>query len=177
MARALGISARTVQHHVAHIYTKIGVSSRVGAALFAAEHGLAAGSREAIWPMRRPRHRAESEATGKTSFTKKNEMPLFMDVHQKLPEGATAEDVAGAHEADLRVQDRFGVNYVNYWVDEKGGKVFCLVEAPDAEAAAACHREAHGLIADEIYEAYRGRREASQERRSGRDAVINRMDW
>jgi HD-GYP domain-containing protein (c-di-GMP phosphodiesterase class II) len=45
VARGLGISARTVQHHVAHIYTKIGVTSRAGAALFAAEHGLAAGSR------------------------------------------------------------------------------------------------------------------------------------
>ena len=45
VARTLGISARTVQHHVAHIYTKIGVSSRAGAALFAAEHGLAVGIR------------------------------------------------------------------------------------------------------------------------------------
>lgn len=78
-------------------------------------------------------------------------MPLFMDVHQKLPEGATATDVADAHMADLRVQDKFGVKYVNYWVDEVSGKVFCLVEAPDAGAAEACHREAHGLTADEIY--------------------------
>ncbi len=83
-------------------------------------------------------------------------MPLFMDVHQKLPEGATAKDVAGAHEADLRVQDKFGVNYINYWVDEKSGKVFCLVDAPDAEAATACHREAHGLTADEIYQVVQG---------------------
>ena len=29
--------------------------------------------------------------------------------------------------------------------------MFCLVEAPDAEAANAVHREAHGLVADEIY--------------------------
>ena len=83
-------------------------------------------------------------------------MPLFINVHQKLPEGATANDVAGAHEADLRVQNKFRVNYINYWVDEKSGKVFCLVGAPDTEAATACHREAHGLTADEIYEVVQG---------------------
>ena len=78
-------------------------------------------------------------------------MPPFMDVHQKLPEGATFDDVSGAHEADLRTQDRHGVNYLRYWVDESAGKVFCLVDAPSAEAAAEVHREAHGLVADEIY--------------------------
>ncbi len=83
-------------------------------------------------------------------------MPLFMDVHQKLPEGASAKDVADAHMADLRVQEKFGVNYINYWLDENSGKVFCLVDAPDADAAAACHREAHGLTADEIYEVVQG---------------------
>lgn len=83
-------------------------------------------------------------------------MPLFMDVHQNLPEGATAKDVADAHQADLQTQDRFGVKYINYWVDDKNGKVFCLVQAPDAESAVACHREAHGLTADEIYEVEQG---------------------
>src|SRR5207253_4891272 len=58
-------------------------------------------------------------------------MPLFMDVHQKLPEGATADDVAKAHAADVATQDKYGVNYKSYWVDEANGKVFCLVEAPD----------------------------------------------
>ncbi len=83
-------------------------------------------------------------------------MPLFMDVHQKLPEGANAKDVAGAHEADLRVQDKFGVKYVNYWLDEKNGKVFCLAEAPDADSAIAVHREAHGLLADHVFEVVEG---------------------
>lgn len=83
-------------------------------------------------------------------------MPLFMDVHEKLPEGATAADVAGAHEADLRIQEQYGVNYLHYWVDETDGKVFCLVEAPDAEAAATVHREAHGLTADTIYPVIQG---------------------
>ena len=79
-------------------------------------------------------------------------MPLFMDVHETMPEGAKLADVAGAHAADLKVQDQYGVKYLKYWVDEKAGKIFCLVEAPDAEAAHTVHREAHGLVADEIYE-------------------------
>ncbi len=83
-------------------------------------------------------------------------MPLFMDVHESLPEGATINDVVGAHQADLKAQDEYGVKYLRYWVDEKNGKVFCLVDAPDAEAATACHREAHGLTADEIYEVVQG---------------------
>ena len=83
-------------------------------------------------------------------------MPLFMDVHETLPEGATAADVAGAHEADLKKQDEYGVKYLRYWVDEKAGKVFCLVEAPSAEAAHTVHREAHGLVADSIFEVTEG---------------------
>jgi len=83
-------------------------------------------------------------------------MSLYMDVHNTLPEGTTAADVAGAHEADLEVQQRFGVSYLNYWVDPEGGKVFCLVEAPSADAAHAVHREAHGLVADEIYPVEQG---------------------
>jgi len=81
-------------------------------------------------------------------------MPLFLDVHN-LP-GATADAVAGAHIRDLQEQSKYGVNYIHYWIDEAKGKVFCLVEAPDAEAANTVHREAHGLVADEIYEVKEG---------------------
>ncbi len=83
-------------------------------------------------------------------------MPLFMDVHEALPEGATFEDVKGAHEADLKTQDQYGVQYLRYWVDENEGKVFCLAEAPDAETAARVHREAHGLVAERIFEVREG---------------------
>jgi len=83
-------------------------------------------------------------------------MPLFMDVHQTLPDGATAEDVAKAHAADVATQDKYGVRYINYWTDPTEGKVFCLVEAPDADAANTVHREAHGLVADEIYPVVQG---------------------
>jgi hypothetical protein len=83
-------------------------------------------------------------------------VPLFMDVHENLPEGATATDVAQAHQADLAKQETYGVNYIKYWVDEKERKVFCLVEAPDAETAIRVHREAHGLVADRIFEVAEG---------------------
>ena len=77
-------------------------------------------------------------------------MPLYMDIHRLEP-GVTMDDVAQAHAADLQVQDKYEVNYLRYWVDESQGKIFCLVEAPSAEAAATVHREAHGLVADEIF--------------------------
>jgi hypothetical protein len=83
-------------------------------------------------------------------------MALYMDVHNALPEGTTAADVAGAHAADLQVQQRYGVQYLHYWVDPEGGKVFCLIEAPNADAAHTVHREAHGLVADEIYPVMQG---------------------
>jgi hypothetical protein len=83
-------------------------------------------------------------------------MPLYMDVHEKLPDGATAADVAQAHEADVAKQGEYGVRYIKYWVDDKQGKVFCLVEAPDADTAARVHREAHGLVADQIFEVQEG---------------------
>lgn len=77
-------------------------------------------------------------------------MPMFIDVHT-IEGGVSATDVAAAHQADLAIQADHGVNYKRYWVDEEAGKIFCLVEAPDAEAAHRVHRDAHGLVADEIY--------------------------
>jgi hypothetical protein len=77
-------------------------------------------------------------------------MALFMDLHT-IEGGVSAGDVANAHRADVATQEAYGVNYVRYWVDEEAGKIFCLVEAPDAETANTVHREAHGLVADEIY--------------------------
>jgi hypothetical protein len=76
-------------------------------------------------------------------------MPLFMDIHD-LKAPVALEDVAKAHAADLATQDEYGVHYLRYWVDEADGKIFCLVDAPDPETAATVHREAHGLVADDI---------------------------
>jgi hypothetical protein len=78
-------------------------------------------------------------------------MPTFMDMHRKV-EGATAKDVAEAHMKDVATQQKYGVRYKRYWLDEKAGRIYCLVEAPNKEAAIRVHREAHGLLADEINE-------------------------
>ena len=82
-------------------------------------------------------------------------MPLFMDVHN-LEGGVAASDVAQAHQADLNTQDQYGVRYLSYWVDEAGGKIFCLVDAPDRDAANRVHKEAHGLVADALYPVIEG---------------------
>jgi hypothetical protein len=81
-------------------------------------------------------------------------MPLFMDVHNLGT--AAMDDVAKAHQADLAIQDEHGVKYLRYWVDEGAGKVFCLVDAPSAEAASTVHREAHGLVADDVFAVQEG---------------------
>jgi hypothetical protein len=77
-------------------------------------------------------------------------MALFMDVHN-IEGGVTVEDVVGAHKADLETQGNYGVSFLRYWVSEDEGKIFCLVEAANADDANAVHKEAHGLVADEIY--------------------------
>jgi len=82
-------------------------------------------------------------------------MSLFIDIHNHIP-GLTKEAVAHAHAKDLETQDKYGVEYKKYWYDVKNGKVFCLVEAPDKETAMRVHREAHGLVADEIVEVNEG---------------------
>jgi Protein of unknown function (DUF4242) len=83
-------------------------------------------------------------------------MALYMDVHEKV-DGLTAEAVAQAHAKDLETQGEYGVKYLKYWFDVSSGKVFCLVEAPSKEAAAAVHRHAHGLLADSITEVKEGK--------------------
>ena len=82
-------------------------------------------------------------------------MPLYLDEHRHV-KGVTAAAVAQAHAKDLEVQGKYGVNYRHYWVDEEKETIFCLVDAPDPETAARVHKEAHGLVADEIHEVTQG---------------------
>ena len=77
-------------------------------------------------------------------------MPLYMDIHEVHE--ATPEDIAEAHNADVETQKRYGVEYVKYWFNENRGKVFCLVHAPNSDAANRVHGEAHGLVAEKIIE-------------------------
>jgi Nickel responsive protein SCO4226-like len=71
---------------------------------------------------------------------------LFLDVHYLGAGNVTKEVVAGAHQKDLAVEKKYGVNFINYWVDEKSGTVFCLSQAPDSNAIINTHKEAHGLL-------------------------------
>jgi len=77
---------------------------------------------------------------------------LFLDVHDLGPGKVNAAAVAEAHRKDLATQGRYGVHFRAYWLDEKQGRIYCLVEAPSAETAMTVHREAHGLVADKVRE-------------------------
>lgn len=77
-------------------------------------------------------------------------MPLYMDRHD-VP-GATAEETARNHAADLEVAGQFGVEFFSYWHDSTRGLVFCLASAPGEEAVAQAHRAAHGYLPTEIIE-------------------------
>lgn len=82
-------------------------------------------------------------------------MTFFLDTHRNVPD-LTADAVSGAHKADLATQEKYDVHYRQYWYNAKEGIVHCLVDAPNAEAAIAVHREAHGLMADDIVEVHAG---------------------
>ena len=77
-------------------------------------------------------------------------MPQFMDVHTSMV-GVTPEALAEAHRADLAIQGEEGVDFQHAWADPKTGHVFCLSEAPSAEAVQRIHERA-GHPADEIHE-------------------------
>ena len=81
---------------------------------------------------------------------------LFLDVHELGAGSVKASDVAGAHQKDLAVQKKYGVNFINYWVNEKDGVVMCLSEAPDSDAVIKTHKEAHGLIPKSVEEVKQG---------------------
>lgn len=80
-------------------------------------------------------------------------MPLYMDFHKGF-KGVKKEDVEHAHLQDVQVQDKYGVKYHKFYINEEEGTVFCLIEAPNKEACAACHQEAHGMVACEIIEVH-----------------------
>lgn len=81
---------------------------------------------------------------------------LFLDIHYLGAGKVSAKDVAGAHEKDLAVQEKHGVNLINYWVDEKAGVVMCLAEAKDSTSIIETHREAHGLLPAQVMKVKQG---------------------
>ena len=97
-------------------------------------------------------------ATNKTtaSQTQVTSTHLFLDVHHLGAGKVTAKDVAAAHQKDLAVQGKYGVDFLEYWVDEGKGDVYCLASAPDSESLVDTHAEAHGLLPEKIYEVTEG---------------------
>lgn len=77
-------------------------------------------------------------------------MPEFMDVHDGM-HGISNELLAQAHQADLDIQATEGVNFKHAWADPESGKVFCLSEAPSAEAVKRVHQRA-GHPTEQVFE-------------------------
>ncbi len=94
--------------------------------------------------------------TGGQEAAAKGVENLYLDLHELGPGNVKASDVAAAHQKDLAVQGKYGVNFLNYWVDEKAGMVFCLAQAPDSSALIMTHKEAHGLIPKSVTEVQQG---------------------
>jgi len=94
--------------------------------------------------------------TGGTEAALVGRKNLFMDVHYLGAGKVTAKDVAGAHKKDLATQQKYGANFINYWVDEKEGVVMCLVEAKDSTSLIQTHKEAHGLLPDHVSKVKQG---------------------
>jgi hypothetical protein len=98
---------------------------------------------------------AATTATATRTTTSSSPSPgkkLFFDFHDLGAGGVKAKDVAAAHKKDLATQGQYGVAFKAYWVDEKAGKIYCLAEAPSAEAANVVHKQAHGLVASKVVE-------------------------
>ncbi len=93
-------------------------------------------------------------APGVAQETKGTE--LYLDVHELGAGNVSAAAVAAAHQKDLAVEGKHGVHFINYWVDEASGRVFCLSEAPSADAVRETHREAHGLLPASVAKVTRG---------------------
>ncbi|MBV8527054.1 MAG: DUF4242 domain-containing protein [Candidatus Dormibacteraeota bacterium] len=76
-------------------------------------------------------------------------MPLFMDHHAKV-DGPVKDAVTGANARHPGVEKKHGVRFLKCWFAEDSARVYYLLDAPNSEAAQAAHREAHGLIPDDI---------------------------
>jgi hypothetical protein len=84
----------------------------------------------------------------------KGDQNLFLDIHYLGK--VSAKDVAAAHQKDLAVQNKYGVNFINYWVNEKEGMVMCLSQAKDSASIANAHKEAHGLLPAQVLKVKQG---------------------
>jgi hypothetical protein len=98
-----------------------------------------------------------NEVTDGAASSEKRKKDFFLDLHEFGPGKVSAKDVAGAHQKDLAVEKKYGVNFINYWVDEKNGTVVCLAQAPNADALINTHKKAHGLIPVSVVKVKQGK--------------------
>ena len=96
------------------------------------------------------------EVTEGEADTLKSNNTFFLDIHELGAGNVTAKDVAEAHKKDLAVQKKYGVSFINYWVDEKKGLVLCLSQAKDSASVVNTHREAHGLLPQAVLKVKQG---------------------
>ncbi|MHA4809743.1 DUF4242 domain-containing protein [Flavitalea flava] len=94
--------------------------------------------------------------TGGQDALANNGKDFYLDIHELGAGNVTAKDGAATHQKDLAVQSKYGVNFVNYWVDEKEGRVYCLAQASDSSDIIKAHKEAHGLIPVSIVKVKQG---------------------
>ena len=80
------------------------------------------------------------------------EKHLYIDVHHLGAGNVNLEEVAKAHARDLVTEEKYGVNFLRYWVDIKSGTIYCLSESPDMQQIISSHNEAHGMIPQEVHE-------------------------
>jgi len=97
------------------------------------------------------------KVTEGTAASLQGKKSLFFDIHYIGAGKVSAKDVAGAHEKDLAIQAKRGVNLINYWVDEEDGVVMCLAQAKDSSSFSETHKEAHGLVADRVIKVKQGK--------------------
>ena len=96
------------------------------------------------------------------NISQKSDKHIFIDVHY-LPDGKVSfKDVAAAHAKDLAVEQKYGVEFIKYWVDESKGVVYCLSTASDTAHIRQTHAEAHGLLPQQIFEVSDGLEAKSQ---------------
>jgi hypothetical protein len=98
-----------------------------------------------------PKGDSSSGIASSSRIASKSPEHLYIDVHHLGPGKVTADAVARAHAKDLAVEGKYGVHFLQYWVDEAGGNVYCLSSTSDSNAIRQTHAEAHGLLPDEIY--------------------------
>ncbi len=96
------------------------------------------------------------QVTAGDASVSKSKNGFYLDIHELGPGKVTAKDVAEAHKKDMETQKKYGVNFINYWVDEKKGVVICLSQAKDSSSIIQTHKEAHGLLPTRILKVKQG---------------------